>query len=237
VGELELLHDGAAGKTVEGSAIGTPAYMSPEQADGAIDQIDERSDVWSLGAVLYELLTGRPPFEGVTPYEILGKVLRDDIPPAREVEPAAPAELSAVAAKALTRAKARRYQGAQELADATTAYMSGRRTAVSFSPDGARLVIASSGDGDRRTIDVDDVADGAGDVQTLLEKHVDEPSFGRRIFRLIDLWHVLEKLGEALALMERDERQRFRNPCLALLPMAQLMTEGIDIARGTVRPW
>ena len=59
-----------------------------------------------------------------------------------------------------------------------------------------------------RRLEVVTLGDGAGDVQTLLEKHVDEPSFGRRVFRLIDLWHVLEKLGKALALMERDEATR-----------------------------
>ena len=124
---LELLHDQSAGKTVDGSAIGTPAYMSPEQADGAIDDIDERSDVWSLGAVLYELLTGRPPFDGVTPFEIIGKVMKEEVVPPRRRDEAVPAELSAVAEKALSRDKPRRYSSAQELAAEVRAYMSGGR--------------------------------------------------------------------------------------------------------------
>jgi serine/threonine-protein kinase len=125
--DLRLLQGPGTGKTVDGTAIGTPAYMSPEQADGAVDDIDERSDVWSLGAVLYELLTGRPPFEGVTPFEIIGNVLKDAVRPPREVDSAIPAELAAVASKALSRDKAMRYGRAGELAAEIRAYMSGGR--------------------------------------------------------------------------------------------------------------
>ena len=125
--EVQVLHDEGTGKTMDGSAIGTPAYMSPEQADGAIDDIDERSDVWSLGAVLYELLTGKPPFEGVTPFEVIGKVLKDEVVPPRALNDAIPAELSAVAEKALTRDKKGRYQSASDLAAEIQAYMSGGR--------------------------------------------------------------------------------------------------------------
>jgi eukaryotic-like serine/threonine-protein kinase len=128
--ELKLLQDAGTGKTVDGSAIGTPAYMSPEQAEGAIDEIDERSDVWSLGAVLYELLTGKPPFEGVTPYEIIGKVLKDEIVAPRDKSEEIPAELSAVAVKALSRDKSRRYERAGDLADEINAFMSGGRIAA-----------------------------------------------------------------------------------------------------------
>ena len=125
--ELAVLHDAKTGHTVDGSAIGTPAYMSPEQADGKVDEIDERSDVWSLGAVLYEVLTGRPPFQGFTPFDVIGKVLKERIAPPREIDPAIPAELEAVAMKALTRDKAARYQKAGELSSEVQAYMTGGR--------------------------------------------------------------------------------------------------------------
>lgn len=128
--EISLLQDAAAGHTVDGSAIGTPAYMSPEQAEGLVDAIDERSDVWSLGAVLFEILTGRPPFQGVTPYEIIGKVLKDEVPAAKAVLQDVPAELSAVAAKALTRDKAGRYARAGDLAAEVRAFMTGGRIAA-----------------------------------------------------------------------------------------------------------
>ena len=105
--ELKLLQEAGAGQTVDGAALGTPAYMSPEQADGRVDDIDELSDVWSLGAVLYEVLTGRPPFEGYSPYEIIGKVLKDEVVPPQAVDGAIAAEMSAVAVKALQDAGSR----------------------------------------------------------------------------------------------------------------------------------
>jgi serine/threonine protein kinase len=81
--DLKLIKEAGAGETVAGKPIGTPAYMSPEQADGRIEEIDEQSDVWSLGAVLYEILTGKPPFEGVNAYEVMGKVLSDPLAPVK----------------------------------------------------------------------------------------------------------------------------------------------------------
>ena len=62
--------------TVQGLALGTPAYMSPEQAAGRLEQIDGRTDVYGLGAILYQILTGRPPFSGPGTHEVLRKVSR-----------------------------------------------------------------------------------------------------------------------------------------------------------------
>jgi eukaryotic-like serine/threonine-protein kinase len=125
--DLKLMHDAGAGQTIDGSAVGTPAYMSPEQAEGNIDEIDERSDVWGLGAVLYELLTGRPPFEGVMPYEILGKVISNPVKGVRTLAPDVPPELAAVAEKALSRERSERYPTAKELANEIEAYLQGQR--------------------------------------------------------------------------------------------------------------
>lgn len=113
--------------SIEGSAIGTPAYMSPEQAEGKVDEIDERSDVWSLGAMLYEVLTGKPPYEGVNPFDVIGKLLQNPITPVREVTAEAPQELAAIAEKALQRSKGNRYQSAKQFAEDVQAWLSGKR--------------------------------------------------------------------------------------------------------------
>ncbi len=115
------------GETLDGAAMGTPWYMSPEQARGAVAEIDERSDVWGLGAILYELLTGRPPFTGTSVAEVLGAVLSAPVPPVRESCPEAPPELVGIAMKCLERDPAARYASASELADDIAAYMTGGR--------------------------------------------------------------------------------------------------------------
>jgi len=125
--ELELLQEGTGSQTVAGTAVGTPAYMSPEQAEGDLERVDERSDVWSLGAVLYQVLTGRMPFEGRHAFEVLGKVMRGAFRPVPEACPQAPAELAAVCAKALSREREARYPGAAALAREVEAYLTGGR--------------------------------------------------------------------------------------------------------------
>jgi WD40 repeat protein/serine/threonine protein kinase len=102
-------------QTLAGQVVGTPAYMAPEQASGRLDLIDCRTDVFGLGAILYEILTGQPPFTGVDTKEILGKVRRG-VPPAPEaVRSGVPAALAAVCRRALARDPAQRYPSAAEL--------------------------------------------------------------------------------------------------------------------------
>ncbi len=125
--EVQLYQDAEAGQTVAGAAMGTPAYMSPEQARGELEAIDEQSDVWSLGAVLYELLTGRPPHTGRTVFEVLHRVTDEPVTPVRERAPQVPPELAAVAEKALRRNRGARYASARELAREIEAFQSGAR--------------------------------------------------------------------------------------------------------------
>jgi serine/threonine protein kinase/WD40 repeat protein len=113
--------------TQAGVALGTPSYMSPEQARGDLEAIDERSDVFSLGAMLYELLTGRPPFQGVDNAQVLEAVRSGDIVPVRVVCPEAPPELAAIAERALRRDAAERYPDAAAFASELLAYRAGAR--------------------------------------------------------------------------------------------------------------
>jgi len=123
--EIALLKEAGASETVVGKPIGTPSYMSPEQADGRIEDIDERSDVWSLGAVLYELLTGQPPFKGSTALEVIGKVLSDAVTPVLAVQKDAPVELAAAAEKCLQRENRSRYLNVESIAEDINAFLSG----------------------------------------------------------------------------------------------------------------
>lgn len=125
--ELTLLKVEHIGHTARGKAIGTPAYMPPEQAKGEISEIDERSDIYSLGAVLYEILTGHPPFKGRDIKETL-EMVKNEFPVEIKIyEPEAPMDLCAVVSKTLTPDKADRYQSAIEIAREIENFMSGGR--------------------------------------------------------------------------------------------------------------
>ena len=130
--EMQVLKEAAAGKTVDGEAIGTPEYMPPEQAWGDLDRIDEKSDIYSLGAVLFEILTGRPPFEGSSPFDVIGKVQaygegKQKLTPARSLEQKIPPELSAIVEKALAPRPEQRYPSVKALIEEVDAYLQGKR--------------------------------------------------------------------------------------------------------------
>ena len=110
-GERTLVPSSASGsaETLPGSALGTPAYMSPEQARGELDRLGPRSDVYSLGATLYCLLTGRPPFEGDDVGEVLRKVQRGEFRPPRQLDPSIDKALEAVCLKAMAARPEDRY--------------------------------------------------------------------------------------------------------------------------------
>ena len=112
-------------KTAYGRALGTPHYMPIEQAEGRVDAIDERSDVYSLGAVLYEILTGNTPYSGKTTREILDKVIHERPMPVLELAPDAPPELAVICEKALQKDQSQRYQTAAELAEEVQRFIDG----------------------------------------------------------------------------------------------------------------
>ncbi len=104
---------GEAAVTREGSVIGTPAYMSPEQVNG--EEVDGRSDIWALGTVIYEMLTGRRAFAAEHERAILLSILSHDPTPPESVRPDLPAELARIIRRCLKRDVAKRYQSATEL--------------------------------------------------------------------------------------------------------------------------
>jgi WD40 repeat protein/serine/threonine protein kinase len=112
-------------KTNYGQLIGTPAYMPPEQALGHTEQIDERSDIYSLGVVLYEILTGRLPFKAKTIKELISAVIYEEPASILQVEPSVPLELAAICERAMRKSPNERYNTAKELADDVTRFQSG----------------------------------------------------------------------------------------------------------------
>jgi PAS domain S-box-containing protein len=105
-----------SGHTVPGQALGTPAYMAPEQAAGRLDLINQRTDVYGLGAILYEILTGSPPFAGDTTEEVLRRVREEDPAPPWQIWPEVPPALGALCQRALAKQSANRPEAAVDLA-------------------------------------------------------------------------------------------------------------------------
>jgi serine/threonine protein kinase/tetratricopeptide (TPR) repeat protein len=110
-------------ETADGQLMGTPAYMPPEQARGEIAKVNHLSDVYSLGAILYEILAGRPPFQGSTTAELLRRLINGQLIPPRTVNPAAPPALEAICLKAMSKDPTHRYPSALELADDIQRYL------------------------------------------------------------------------------------------------------------------
>jgi hypothetical protein len=115
------------GLTVEGAAIGTPSYMPPEQAAGRLEAIGPASDVYSLGAILFELLAGRPPFREATSVDTMIAVLQEDAPPLSRFRPTVSPALEAICHKCLAKEPVDRYATAADLAADLGRYLQGER--------------------------------------------------------------------------------------------------------------
>ncbi|MDG3003730.1 WD40 repeat domain-containing serine/threonine protein kinase [Paludisphaera mucosa] len=128
-GLAKLIDDGRSlveAATATGLLLGSPPYMAPEQASGRRKDIDRRTDVYGLGAVLYELLTARPPFRGENPAETIRMVQADDPIPVRVLRPGVPRALETIALQCLEKSPDRRYQTADDLRDDLDRFLAGR---------------------------------------------------------------------------------------------------------------
>jgi serine/threonine protein kinase/tetratricopeptide (TPR) repeat protein len=111
--------------TRDGAVMGTPAYMSPEQAKGQVDQVGPASDIYALGAILFELLTGRQPFHADSAAALVGKIEREPAPPPSQVRPGLPVKLDAICLKALAKKPAERVASMEAFAAALAPFASG----------------------------------------------------------------------------------------------------------------
>lgn len=126
--------------TMTGEVLGTPAYMSPEQARGDTRNIDGRTDVYSLGATLYELLAGIPPFHEASVYDLLIKLNEEPAPPLRSRDQSIPEALETIVAKCLSKEPSRRYLTAQALADDLGRFLFEKRITAKKESLGSRLL-------------------------------------------------------------------------------------------------
>src|SRR5688500_17095256 len=124
-GIARALGDGEQTMTQTGMVIGTASYLSPEQAQG--NPVDARSDVYALGCVLYEMLTGRTPFQGDTPLSIAYKHVREAPDTPSSVNPDVPDALDAIVMKALAKNADNRYQSAREMHEDLQRFIAGEK--------------------------------------------------------------------------------------------------------------
>ena len=118
--------DAGPGLTASGAIMGTPSYMAPEQAAGKLDDIGPTTDVYALGAILYECVTGRPPFRGATVFDTLDMVLRQEPVSVRQLQPKAPKDLETICHKCLQKDQGKRYGSAVALAADLRNYLDGK---------------------------------------------------------------------------------------------------------------
>jgi len=131
-GIARAVSDTAASMTQTASVIGTPQYLSPEQIRG--ESVDRRSDLYSTGCLLYELLTGKPPFEGDSPVSLAYQHVRATPVPPSQIDPLVSTQMDAIVCKALAKSPVDRYQTAQEMHDDIARLLAGQKVQAVIPP-------------------------------------------------------------------------------------------------------
>lgn len=133
--------------TQDGAVVGTISYMAPEQAEGRTSEIGPAVDVYALGAILYELLTGRPPFQADSWNQTIEQVLRDDPQPPTRLKSDVPSDLETICLKCLEKDRSGRYATARELADDLGLFLQGQPVIARPRSDKQRLARVAARDG------------------------------------------------------------------------------------------
>ncbi len=123
---LAKLMDADVGRTVTGQVLGSPSFMAPEQAEGRSKHVGPAADIYALGSILYQALTGRPPFLGESQLETLKLVVSNEVVPPCRLRPDVPRDLETICLKCLEKEPSRRYADALALADDLRRHLDGR---------------------------------------------------------------------------------------------------------------
>lgn len=137
--DFGLARDWHEEHTATGAVLGTPHYMAPEQARGEVGRLDRRVDVYSLGATLYQVLTGVPPFVSGNALELLGRIQTEEPPSPRQHEPDLPLDLEAIVLKCLEKERSARYDSARALAEDLERFLTGEPVRARRAGPGYRL--------------------------------------------------------------------------------------------------
>lgn len=146
-GLARCLQAGGPRLTKKGTVLGTPSYMAPEQAAGKSDAISPATDIHALGAMLYELLCGRPPFDADSVYETLRQVIRQPPEPLRQFDPGIPDELERICLRCLEKEPAKRYASAEDLAEELRRFREGAPAGSGGSGTASRRRLLAIGGG------------------------------------------------------------------------------------------
>jgi hypothetical protein len=226
--------------TRTGATLGTPGYMAPEQARGDRD-VDARADLFALGCVLFEALTGRPPFAGEHLMAVLAKVLFEDAPRVRELRPDVPAALDQLVARLLSKRAAERPANAAAVIAELTAIGGGageavpRPTMTALTTDEQRLfsvVLAGNEPGHGEpTIDPHDVTAATGQIATQFDAGMALAAFGATVERLADGTIVAIVSGRGAA---TDQAAQAARCALALRRLRPNVAMALATGRGAV---